>query len=195
MSLDITVYCNSISENLVPKILERLNDFDMNVEIHPNFKFDQKNDTGFLPFKFRFKEPKFEILQNKDLVSGFEIYISDFDLVEEKKQLTPKLTFFNKLLGKKSLLSEFAPAKIETKLANCKKSISFVWHSSDSFELRFASLTSAILTEITNGVCCYPADDIWYENENIIEEAFKEIKEYESSMSESDLQFHEFKSW
>jgi hypothetical protein len=56
-------------------------------------------------------------------------------------------------------------------------------------------MTSAILTELTNGVCCYPADDIWYDNKNIVEEAFKEATDYEKSVNEKDFEFHEFDEW
>lgn len=66
MSLDVNVYCKEISTGLIPKIVKRLNDFDMVVEIHPEFKFDQYTDTGFLPFKFRLNTPPLEILKNKD---------------------------------------------------------------------------------------------------------------------------------
>ena len=73
--------------------------------------------------------------------------------------------------------------------------VAFVWHSGDSFELRFASLTSAILTELTDGVCTYPADNIWYDNENIADEAFKEIKAYEQTLKEKDIEFQVFEKW
>ena len=65
----------------------------------------------------------------------------------------------------------------------------------DSFELRFVSMVSAILTELTNGVCTYPADDIWYENKNIVEEFYKEVCDYEKSLSEEELEYHEFDGW
>lgn len=195
MSLDINVYTKSISEDLIPKILKRLNDFDMVVEIHPDFKFDQNNDSGFVPFKFRLKTPYFDKLKDKDLKSGFEIYIDDFNLQKAKEELKPKRSFTDKLFGKKQPKVEFAPAHIENLLKDCKKVITFVWHSSDTFELRFASMTSAILTEITNGVCCYPADDIWYENENIVEEAYKEATDFEKTIKEKDFNFHEFDEW
>ncbi len=195
MSLSINVYCKQISQGLVPQIIKRLNDFDMVVEVHPDFKFDQEADTGFLPFKFRLKNTHFTILKDKELKSGFEIYIDDFDLVKEKEDLKPKLGFFSKLFGKKQPEVAFASPDIETRLKDCKKVVTFVWHTSDDFELRFASLTSAILTEITNGVCCYPDDDIWYENRNIVDEAFKEIKEYEKTLNEKDLDFMEFDEW
>jgi hypothetical protein len=61
MSLVHTVYCKSVSKDLIPKMMERLNEFDMVVSIHPDFKFDPDEDAGFLPFKFRFKNPPFEV--------------------------------------------------------------------------------------------------------------------------------------
>ena len=195
MSLDINVYTKSVSADLVPKILKILNDFDMIVEIHPNFKFDQNNDSGFIPFKFRLKTPYFDKLRGKDLKSGFEIYIDDFNLQQAKEELKPKRSFTDKLFGKKQPEVEFAPNEIEKRLKDCNKVVTFVWHSSDIFELRFASMTSAILTEITNGVCCYPADDIWYENKNIVEEAYKEVTDFEKTIKEKDFNFHEFDEW
>lgn len=195
MSLDIKVYCKQISADLVPKILKRLNDYDMVVEVHPDFKFDEENDTGFVPFKFRLKNPHLDVLRAKELKSCFELYIDDFDLNEEKENLKPKLNFFDKLRGKKQEEIAFAPPEIEKRLKDCKKAVSFVWHAGDSFELRFASLASAILTELTNGVCCYPADNIWYENKNIVDKAFKETTDYEKSLSEKEIEFHEFDEW
>lgn len=195
MSLDLKVYCKNLSAELVPKIVKRLNDFDMVVEVHPDFKLDEDNDNGFVPFKFRLKKPYFDRLKDKDLKSGFEIYIEDFDLIKEKAELNPKLSFFDKLLGKKQAQVEFAKPEIEKRLKDCNKVATFVWHSGDTFELRFASMTSAILTELTNGICCYPADDIWYDNKNIVEEAHKEASEYEKSIKEKDFEFHEFDDW
>ncbi|MDF2457220.1 MAG: hypothetical protein K0R51_3213 [Cytophagaceae bacterium] len=196
MSLDLTVYCQEISETLIPKIVKRLNDFDMAVEIHPGFKFDEQADTGFLPFKFRFKNPKHVDLKDKDLLSGFEIYFSNFDLAAAKEEMKPKPGFFNIILGKKKEEEVFfSSPEIENKLKLCKKSVSFVWHVGDTFEFRFASLTSAILTEITDGVRHYAADDIWYDNHNIVENAFKEFDEYERSLTDQEIVIHEFEGW
>ena len=82
MSLDLNVYCKNLSADLVPKIISRLNDFDMVVEVHPDFKLDQENDTGFIPFKFRLKNPYFEKLKNKDFKSGFEIFIDIYNAID-----------------------------------------------------------------------------------------------------------------
>jgi hypothetical protein len=194
MSLDIIVYSKQLSDDYIPKIVKRLNDFEMICEIHPDFSFN--NQSGFLPFKFRLTNPPFPILKDKDLISGFEIYISDFDIEKEKQEAKPKQSFMDKLFGKKQPDEPFFSSQIDAQLKDCKKMTSFVWHAADSFELRFASLTSAILTELTDGVCTYSADDIWYDNKNFVEKTWHEIKDYETSLlKESDLNFHEFKSW
>ena len=193
MSLDLNVYCKELSDDLIPKIKKRLNDYEMEIDIHPDFSF--KDQTGFLPFKFRLTNPHLDILKDKELKSGFELYINDFNLQAEKENLKPKQGFLDKLLGKKQPEISFATPEIESRLKDCKKLVTFVWHAGDSFELRFASLTSAILTELTDGICCYPADDIWYNNKNIVNEAYNEIKDYEQTLNEKDIQFHEFDEW
>lgn len=194
MSLALKVYCKSVSKDLIPRIMERLNEFDMVTSIHSDFKFDPEEDAGFLPFKFRFKNPPFEVLRDKELKSGFEMYIEEFSLQEEKEKLNPKLGFIDKLLGKKKQEIQFAEPEIEARLKDCKIAVSFVWGASDSFALRFASLTSAILTELTNGACSYE-DETWYDNHNIVENAFKEVIEYEQSIPEAELDFYEFDEW
>ncbi len=194
MSLALKVYCKSVSKDLIPKIMERLNEFDMVVSIHPDFKFDPKEDAGFLPFKFRFKNPPFEDVRDKELKSGFELYIDEFSLQEEKEKLNPKLSFIDKLLGKKKQEIEFAPLEIEARLKDCKISVSFVWRAGDTFNLRFVLLVSAILTELTNGVSGFE-DGTWYDNNNIVENAFQEVIEYEQSIPEAELDFYEFDEW
>ncbi len=193
MSLDLQVYTCQPSDNLIPQIVHRLNEYEMSVEIHPDFSF--VDHSGFLPFKFRLTDPPFDILRNKELKSGFEIYIDDFSLELEKEKLKPKLSFIDKIKGKKQADIPFASPEIEERLKHFDKCVSFVWHVADSFELRFAALASAILSQLTNGVCCYPADGIWYDNKNIVEEAYHEIKQYEQSWQAKDLIFHEFDQW
>ncbi len=58
-----------------------------------------------------------------------------------------------------------------------------------------ASLSSAIISELTSGICYYPADDIWYDNETIVEEAYKELLEYENSLSPTEWKMNEFEGW
>ncbi len=51
MSLGFKVFCNNLSDDLIPEIKKRLNEFEMDVDIHPNFSF--ATQTRFLPFKFQ----------------------------------------------------------------------------------------------------------------------------------------------
>lgn len=193
MSLDINVYTKTLTDDLIPKIIKRLNEYEMKVEVHPEFSFNSQ--TGFLPFKFCFTNTKFNVLKNKDLISGFELYIDDFDLEKEKQEFRPKQSFFERLLGKKQEEVYFESAEIDKRLEECKKKLTFVIHSGDDFELRFAMLTSSILTELTNGVCFNCQEGIWYDNLKITETAFEEIKGYENSLEEDEINFHLFENW
>lgn len=195
MSQSIDVYCRELSAALVPKILKRLNDYDMKVEVHPDFALSQENDSGFVPFKFQLETPFFDKLNNKVLKSGFEIYISDFDFQKVKADIQPKPSFFEKLIGKKPREVAFARPEFEKRLQQCKKQVSFVWHSGDLFEYRFAFMTSAALTELTDGVCNNPAEDAWYDNRYILEQAYREVSAFEKSINEEDCIYHEFDNW
>jgi hypothetical protein len=42
--------------------MTKLNQLDMIVEVHPEFSFDEGTDEGFVPFKFRLKNPHYPIL-------------------------------------------------------------------------------------------------------------------------------------
>lgn len=194
MSLDIIVYARQVNDDLIPKIVKRLNEFDMICEIHPEFSFNTQD--GFLPFKFKLTNPQFEILKDKWLLSGFEIYIDEFDFQKELINVQPKVSFWNKLINNKAAQKPLVSDIIDARLKDCNKSITFVWHGVESFDQRFVTLTSAILTELVNGVCTYPADDIWYENDGFVESTWAEIKDYENtSLNEKNLKFIEFEKW
>lgn len=194
MSLDIIVYARQVNDDLIPKIVKRLNEFEMICEIHPEFSFNTQD--GFLPFKFKLTNPQFEILKDKWLLSGFEIYIDEFDFHKELMNVQPKLSFWNKLINNKTAQKPLVNDIIDARLKDCNKSITFIWHGAESFDQRFVTLTSAILTELVNGVCTYPADDIWYENNGFVESTWAEIKDYENtSLNEKNLKFIEFEKW
>jgi hypothetical protein len=196
MSLSIIVYTRDIPVGIAPQLLKRLNEFDMVVEAHPEFTFDETKDSGFIPFRFQFTGSTFDQLEGKHLMSGFELYIDSFNLAKAKEALSPKQGFFDKLLGrKKPEPPPFGSPEIEQRLKDCTKATSFVWHAGDSFQLRFAMLTSAIFTELTNGVCCYPDDDIWYKNDTIVSDAFEEVCNYEKSLSLKFIEYAEFEGW
>ncbi|MFP9116388.1 hypothetical protein ACLI08_01215 [Flavobacterium sp. RNTU_13] len=165
----------------------------MDVEIHPNFSFN--NHSGFLPFKFTFNEHQFNFLKNKQLLSGFELYINDFELTKETSTLINP-NFFQKLIGKRKDNRYFESKQIDAILKNCHKQISFNFNSStDSFEARFAILTSAIITELTDGLYNYPADNIWCTANDLVEKSYEEVREFENTLIEENITFHEFKEW
>lgn len=193
MSVDIHVYCERLSDSLIPILIERLNEFDMIVEVHPDFSFTDQ--TGFLPFKFKFKGTRFETLKDKTLISGFELYLDNFDLQAEKRELNAEPGFFNRLVKKKKEEVPFAPPEIELRLKNCKKTATFNWHATDTFETRFALLTSAILAKLTDGICYDPQEGIWFDNRSIVENAFKKVKEHEDLFDNNTLVYHEFTEW
>ena len=193
MSLDLNVYVEKIEDEIIPKWINRLNQFDMDCEIHPDFSFN--DHSGFLPFKIKLKDPINKELADKILISGFELYKDEFDLQNELSHIQPKPTFFQKIFKKPVKIENYASPEIDTKLHKCIWVLTFNWGSHDSLELRMASLSSAIISELTNGICCYPADDIWYDNATIVQEAYNELKDYEKSLTPIEWNVHEFEGW
>lgn len=194
MSLEFNVYVAQIDDSIIPKWIERMNQMGMECEIYPEFSFE--NHSGFLPFKIKIKNPKNSDLMNKEFLTGFEFYLDEFNLEREIEDLKPKKTFFQKIFDtKQEEKVVFKSEEIDEKLRKCNKVMIFNWGSADTFELRMASLSSAILSELTDGVCCYPADDIWYDNRTIVEDSYKEVVEYENSIDPKDWKTHPFEKW
>jgi len=194
MSLEITVYTKNLSDELIPEIQKRLNKFEMECEFHPEFSF--KDQSGFLPFKFQLKNPPFDILKNRILLSGFELFVRELDFQEEKRRRNARKGLITKLIGLAIPDKTLVNHEIDQRIKECSNVVSFVWHSVDSFEFRLASLTSAILTELTNGICTYLPGDIWYDTNGLVESTWNEIRKYESELlKESDLKFHVFETW
>lgn len=193
MSLEINVYCKQLTDALIPKIVKRLNEYEMKVETHPDFSFSAQD--GYWPFKFELVNPRFDMLKGKVLETGFELYISDFDLTTVKEQLKSKPSLWDRLLRKPQTEVVVGTPEIEERLKNCTKVVSFIWHVEDSFQARFVTLASAILTELTDGVCSYPADNIWYENEYFVDKTYKEVLDYEMDLTGEDVEFKEFDKW
>ena len=193
MSLVLNVYIDEIDDQIIPKWIERMNEFDMECEIHPDFSFE--DHSGFLPFKIKLRNPTNKDLEGRELISGFEFYKDEFNLQNELVQIQPKKTFLQKILNKKTETIDFVNPEIDSKLENCNWVLTFNWGSHNSLELRMSSLSSAIIAELTNGICCYPADDIWYDNKTIVEDAYKKSLEYENSLRPNEWKVHEFGGW
>lgn len=193
MSLELRIYTEEINDNIIPAWIGKMNEAGMSCQIHPDFSF--ATQSGFLPFKIKLDNPLNRQLIGKDLLSGFEMYIETFDILKEKEKLKPQKTFLQKLFRAQEQSVYFVDANIDQKLKECNKLIIIIWGSADSLELRIALLSAAIITRLTNGICNYPADGIWYDNYRIIDEAMTEILNYEKSLKDDDWKVHEFEKW
>jgi len=187
------VFVPTVNDSLIPKWVERLNSLEMRCEIHPGFSF--VSHSGFLPFKVELEKSTHEQLLGNEYLTGFELFLGDFDLSKEVEAITPKLSFFDRLKGQKAKPTYFASPEIDARLASCKKVINCVWGAADTFELRMATLSAAILAEITNGIFSYPADNFWYTGSDEVEKALKEAEAYEASVRPKQLKLHKFEKW
>ena len=187
------VFVPGVDDAIIPRWIARMNGLGMRCEIHPGFSF--KDHSGFLPFRVSLERSAHEQLVSGDYLVGFELYVREFNLAREVAALTPKRTLLEKLSRRRREPVYLASPEIDQKLARCTKELSFVWGSADTLELRLATLSAAILSEITDGVCFYPADNIWYSNEGIVENALKEAESYESSLKPTQLKLHRFERW
>ena len=193
MSLEMRIYAPSFDDSLTSSWIARLNSLDMQCEIHPDFSFNTQ--IGFLPFKVSLTRSEHQQLIGVPFFTGFEFYISDFDLGQEIKAIKPKQTFIARLLKVRSEPVFFVSPNIDEKLASCRKVISCVWYSDDILELRIASLSALILAKLADGICSYPADNIWYTKDDSLEFALKEIEEFETSLQPEQLKVHKFEKW
>lgn len=192
MSLEIRLYVKGIDDAVIPTWLSKLNTLGMACEIHPEFSFS--THSGFLPFKITILEGSHDALLHKTYLTGFELSVDRFSLSEEMKP-SKKPSGLVKLLKRSEEHVYYASPEIDKKLTQCQNVITFTWGSADTCELRMASLASATLAQITDGVCCYPADDLWYHNDTIVQDMLEEVTEYEKSLNTHELSVHLFEKW
>jgi len=192
MSLEINLFTNEIDDSIIPKWINEINKLGTTCEIHPEFSF--KDHEGFLPFKINIEESANKELSGGSYLSGFEFYLEDFNLSESLPE-PEKKSLFGKLLNKPETQTYLVNEEIDKKLENYSKLITFLWSGENVLELRMALLASATFSKLTNGLCSYPADDIWYNNDTIVEEALSEVREYESSLKPSEFNLHTFEEW
>lgn len=97
-----------------------------------------------------------------------------------------------RLFGKSKAAEPFVTRDIDAKLSKCRKRLTSVWGSGDLFELRMATVSAAVLAELTDGISSYPADGIWYESPTAAADAVAEAKAYEDSVKSKDIKVHPF---
>lgn len=191
MSMSYNVFLNDIDDSKIQDWISELNKLEMDCEVHPEFSF--KSRSGFLPFKIKIHENTHESLKNKDYLTGFEYYLDSFDLEESSEY--QEQSFFEKLLKKPKIKLPFHSEEIDQRLKDKKYVVTFNFGISDTFELRMASLASATLAKISGGVCCYADDDLWYDNETVIDQLLRDVSEYEKSLKEREFRIHAFEEW
>jgi hypothetical protein len=190
MSLDIETYVPSVNDSQIPLWLSRMKELGMICEIHPKFSFPKQ--SGFLPFKLQIHDSAHQELNGVDFLTGFEYYISDFDFDVELKEFQefqeeegtlPKRGMLSRLLGKKRP-QIYATPELDELLKRCQTRLTFRWGSADLFELRMATVSSAVLAEITTGISSYPAEGIWYDRNTAAVDAVSEARDYENSIKD-----------
>jgi hypothetical protein len=179
MSAFINIYANSLTDDLIPTILKRLNEHENVLDINSSFSF--RNANGNLPIVFKWDKPSLEIFNENNLKLNFAASLKSFDLKEYKKKLFKdnliKQSIVQKILGlfKKKKRKVAKPiklsAEVEAKLQNYNKVFSLKYHAGDVFENHFAILVGAIITELSNGVCHFTQENVWYDSKNVLRES------------------------
>lgn len=177
MSMEYNVYTElpQIPDDIIVTLVSELNKFDMTCEIHPDVSF--ADSPGFVPFQFRLHSSPYSELVGKDLISGVEIAIYDFDVDEQD--------------------DPFLDSEDDPQHGKYKKIVSFYFTgASDRFEFRFACLTSAILTNRLNGIRADDDLNICTGSSNIVANAWEEVKSHEEYCArELDIPYHAFEGW
>lgn len=205
--MDLNIYTKDISFHLIAKIKQRFKDFKMDVEFHPNFKFDQKNDVGFLPIKLNFEAGHSEKQDTIDfeILTGFELFFNDYDYEEELNEtkkyeiLLEKKSFFSKLFGKKKAeLTDayfIANEALDQQLKCCNTIIHLNFKTHNKSEMRISLFFAAFLAELTNGVVFDPQNGSYLSGKDALEKFIETIADYENSVTANEFQVAKFDNW
>jgi hypothetical protein len=208
MGMDINIYTKGFSADLIPKIKKRFADFHMEIEFHPEFKFDEQTDTGFLPIKLKVHKGYSKQYDNieHEIMTGFELLFGDYDFEEELKNIqqqaapTEKKSFLSKLfVGNKpatpTAISFVADNELDKLLKHCKKDILLNWKSWNKSELRVSLFFAAILAELTDGVIYDPQNGRYLSGQQALQTFPLEIEEYEQSLTSDEFTVDKFEGW
>jgi hypothetical protein len=171
MSMEYWIHLDEISDSIIPEFIAELNKFEMTCATYPGFRFS--DHSGFLPFKFRLLNPKLCILKDKDLVSGFELYIEDFD--------TENADWFSQ--------------EDLDRLSKFKRTLVIRFGASDSFQLRFAELASAVIAKLTGAPRSFDDEVVYDMTTEVLDKIWEDIKHWENSIADADWEYHEFDGW
>lgn len=179
MSAYIKIYTNSLTDDLIPTILNRLNEHENVLDINPSFSF--RNPYGSLPIVFKWDKPSLAIFNENNLKTSFSVSLKSFDLKEYKRKLFKekiiKESIVQKILNlfkkkkRKAIKQVKLSAAVEAKLQNYNKAFHLKYHSGDAFENHFATLIGAIITELSNGICHFTQENVWYDAKDVLRES------------------------
>lgn len=205
MGMDLNIYTKTLSVDLIPKIQKRFKDFRMDIEFHPEFKFDETTDTGFLSIKLkvhpghskRYDKIDFEIL------TGFELLFSSYNYDDELKNVSKPILknkfSLSNLFGAKNPLNATSTfvvnSDVDQLLKHCSKIVMLSWQSSNKSELRVSLFFSAILAELTDGVVYDPQSDRYLDAQEALNHFPNEVNEYENSIDEEEFTVDKFEKW
>lgn len=202
--MDVNIYTANLSVDLIPKIKARFADFHMDVEFHPNFRFDEREDAGFLPIKLQMHKGR---SKNYDdfgdaVLTGFELYINHFDYTQELNKLYPttkdktKGGAFSKIFGTAKLNSKFLiNEKLDGYLKMCDKNVLLNFKSWNKSELRVTLFFGAILAEITSGIIYDPQGGTYFRPEEALEIFSADIEAFEASFTPKEFNLVKFEKW
>lgn len=205
MGLDINVFSKGISSEVVPIIKKRFLDYNMEIEFHPDFKFDEKSDNGFLPIKITGNKGFSKLYESIDfeIITGFELLFGDYNYetaLNESNEWTE--------ISKKSIISRLFKSEQKSKkpnfivneyidsfLKNCKKDYLISWQTHNKSELRISLFFAAFLAELSDGVIYDPQNNRYLTGEEALKTFPTEILEYEESFTQENFKVERFDEW
>lgn len=206
--MNITIYTKELSADLIPAIKKRFADFQMKVDFHPAFKFDEQADAGFLPVRLQVL-PGLSRQYNSidhEIMSGFEIYFSNYDFaadlstMQQQALQSEKKSFLSKLFNRSKTPIEnennfVAGKELDQLLKNCQKIIMINWKPWSKCDLRISLFFAAILAELANGVVYEPQSGRYLGAAEALQTFPLEIEDYEQSFTDQEFTVEKFEGW
>ncbi|TND10008.1 MAG: hypothetical protein FD123_690 [Bacteroidetes bacterium] len=183
MGMDINLYTKGLSADLLPEIKKRFADFHMDIEFHPEFRFDEDEDAGFLPIKLKVVPGRLKQYDDfgDGIMTGFELLFSDFDYDEALADLEGEPF----IAGKEP----------DEYLKLCDKDLMLSWGSGNVSETRISLFFAAILAELTDGIIYDPQNGRYLSGKQALDIFPKEIDTYEQSISAGEFNLVKFEGW
>lgn len=173
MSIKVSVYVPSLSEELLPLISGRFHDLGMDCQFHPEFSLDPSKEAGMLSVRLRVNAPDSSPYSDTDMLSSFEISFKQFHY--------------------KSPVA-LSPA-VNEKLKTCTMQVIVRMHATPTSAFRTGLYFAAFLAELTDGIVYTPRFDKYLEPQEALEQFTHEIAVYEAELPAEDWTIFPFVGW